>query len=84
MLCHTEECQTLIREKDNSNEALWNLSFDGFVSKERSGAGVWVSNSYTHHSEGHSYKLNFQCSNNVAKYEALILGLHLLKKLGAK
>jgi hypothetical protein len=83
-LCHTEECQTLISEHDNSDEPLWNLSFDGSVSKEGSGAGIWVSNSQTNHSEGHSYKLNFQCSNNIAKYEALILGLQLLKKLGAK
>ena len=36
------------------------------------------------HAEGHSYKLNFQCKNNITEYEALILGLQLLKKLGAK
>lgn len=32
----------------------------------------------------HSYKLNFHCTNNIAEYEALLLGLKLLKKLGAK
>lgn len=46
---HTEECQKLISERDQSNEVLWNLSFDGFVSKEGEGVGIWVSNSYTHH-----------------------------------
>ena len=35
-------------------------------------------------SKGNSYKLNFQCTNNIAEYEALLLGLQLLKKLGAK
>ena len=28
-----------------------------------------------------SYKLYFDCTNNVAKYEALILGLHILKRM---
>jgi len=37
-------------EHGNSDEALWNLSFDGSVSKEGLGAGLWVSNSYTHYS----------------------------------
>ena len=30
------------------------------------------------------YRLNFQCSNNIAEYESLLLGLCLLKNLGAK
>ena len=34
--------------------------------------------------ENHSYKLNCQCTNNIAEYEALMLGLKLLKKVGAK
>ena len=51
-------------------------------SRVRSRAGVWVSNAGNNHLEGHSFKLNFQCTNNI--YEALLLGLQLLKKLGAK
>ena len=31
-----------------------------------------------------SYKLTFECTNNVAEYEALLLGLHALKYLGAQ
>ena len=31
-----------------------------------------------------SYKLAFEFSNNEAEYEALIVGLKILKKLGAK
>jgi len=71
-------------EHDKQNEPLWNLGFDGAINKEGSGPGVWVSNSETRHSKGHSYKLNFQCTNSTAEYEALILGLQLLNKLGAK
>ena len=31
-----------------------------------------------------SYKLAFDCSNNEAEYEALIVGLKILRKLKAK
>ena len=34
--------------------------------------------------QGHSYKLYFQCTNNIAEYEALLLGLQMLKRLGEK
>ena len=34
--------------------------------------------------KAYSYKLIFECSNNVAEYEDLLLGLHALKDLGAK
>jgi len=60
------------------------MSFDGSCSKYGSGARIWVVNIGNNQAEGQSYSLNFQCTNNIAKYEALILGLHLLKKLGAK
>jgi len=36
------------------------------------------------HAKGHAFRLNFKCTNNMAKYEALILGLQLVRKLGAK
>lgn len=35
------------------------------------------------HAEGHAYRLNFRCTNNMAEYEALLLGLKLVKQLGA-
>jgi ribonuclease HI len=60
------------------------MDFDGAVSKEGAGARVWLHNHRNRYSENHSYKLNFQCTNNVAEYEALMLGLKPLKKVGAK
>jgi hypothetical protein len=54
----------------------WSMDFDG--------AGVWMHNHRNRYSENHSYKLNFQCTNNIAEYEALMLGLKILKKVGAK
>jgi len=35
------------------------------------------------HAKGHAYRLNFKCTNNMAEYEALLLGLKLVKSLGA-
>ena len=61
----------------------WSMYFDGAMSKEGVGARVWLHNHRNRYSENHSYKLNFQCTNNVAEYEALMLGLKLLKKVGA-
>jgi len=60
------------------------MDFDGAVSKEGVGAGVWLHNHKARHSETHSYKVNLQCTNSIAEYEALMLNLNLLKKLGAK
>jgi hypothetical protein len=62
----------------------WSMDFDGAMSKEGAGAGVWLHNHRNRYSENHSYKLNFQCTNNVFEYEALMLELKLLKKVGAK
>lgn len=48
------------------------------------GAGVWIYNLENNHLEGHACRLNFKCTNNMAKYEALILGLKLVRNLGVK
>lgn len=47
------------------------------------GAGVWIYNLENDPSKGHAYRLNFKCTNNMAEYEALLLGLKLVKRLGA-
>ena len=73
--------------RDNQNydhEILWRLGFDGLVNKLGAGAGVWIYNLENNHSEVHAYRLSFKCTNNMAEYEALILGLKLVTKLGAK
>jgi hypothetical protein len=62
----------------------WSMDFDGVVRKEGDGVGVWLHNNKLRYSQSHSYKLNFQCTNNIAEYEALMLSLKLLKKVGDK
>ena len=44
---------------------------------------MWIHNVQTDHAEGHAYRLNFKCTNNTEEYEALLLGLKLIRTLGA-
>jgi len=64
-------------------EILWFLEFDGSVNKLGAGAGVWIHNKQNSHAEGQAYRLNFRCTNNMTEYEALLLGLRLVKSLQA-
>jgi len=64
-------------------EITWYLEFDDSINKLGAGAGIWIHNSHNNHAEGHAYRLNFRCTNNMAEYEALLIGLKLLRVLGA-
>ena len=60
-------------------EILWYLEFDGSINRLGAGAGVWIHNKQNSYAEGHAYRLNFRCTNNMAEYEALLLGLKVIK-----
>jgi ribonuclease HI len=62
---------------------VWNMDFDGAVNKEGEGAGVWIISPDTT-SKLSSYKLAFDCTNNMVEYEHLNLGLGVLNDLKAK
>ena len=64
-------------EKPRENE-MWNMSFDGVVSKEGARVSVWINRPKVG-SKLCSYKLSFDCTNNMVEYEELILGLRTLK-----
>ena len=64
-------------------EKWWTLHFDGAVGKDGAGARICVSGP-NHENHLLSYKLYFDCTNNVAKYEALILGIKMLKEIKIK
>jgi ribonuclease HI len=57
-------------------EGIWTLEFDGSHSSSGSGTGV-VLTAPSGDVFYRSYRLEFQCTNNIAEYEALILGLNL-------
>ena len=59
------------------------MYFDGSISKNGVGASVWII-SPIREFKALSYKLTFECTNNVAEYESLVLGLHALKYMGGK
>ena len=66
------------------------MDFDGAVGKDGAGIGIWVRSPMFQTERVPSnvrvcaYKLAFDCSNNEAEYEALIVGLKILKKLKVK
>jgi len=60
------------------------MDFHGAENKEGVKAGVWILDTNSGISKKYSYKISLQCTNNVAKYEALTLGLQLLKGSKAK
>ena len=85
ILQHNNE--TNVREENDDkpeNDPLWRMNFDGSCTRKNAGAGLWLHNTESDYAESHALKLDFKCTNNIAEYEALILGLNLLKKLGAR
>ena len=76
-----------IREENNDkheNDPLWEMNFDGSCTRRTAGVGVWLHNTKSEYGESHAFNLKLKCTSNIAEYEALILGLKLLKKLGAR
>jgi hypothetical protein len=77
---------TIIEKPDQQNNAeteMWNMSFDGAINREGARASVWI-NPPKLGTKLCSYKLAFNCTNNMAEYEALVLGLKSLKEMGAR
>ena len=62
---------------------MWNLHFDGAVGQDGAGAGFCI-NGPDHENIICSYKLYFDCTNNILEYEALILGIEKLIELKVK
>ena len=56
------------------------MDFDGSACREGEGAGIWMRPSGIC-TLRYSYKLIFNCTNNEAEYEAMILAILSLKKL---
>jgi hypothetical protein len=63
--------------------SVWKMFFDEASSREGDGAKM-VFVSPTQETISLSYKLEFETTNNVAEYEALILGLRAAKDMGIK
>jgi ribonuclease HI len=65
------------------NTSVWKMFFDGASSSIGAGAGV-VFKSPSQETISLSYKLEFEVTNNVAEYEALVLGLRAAQEMGIR
>ena len=70
-------------ERKQKEEGLWTVYFDGSMAKFGANVGVYIIPPIRYFKDM-SYKLNFECTNNVAEYDALLLGFHALEDMGAK
>jgi len=66
---------------DNADNFVWKMYFYGACSREGFGARI-VSISPTQEVIHMSYKLEFDRTNNISEYEALLLGLKAAKDMG--
>ena len=66
-----------------TSDGWWHMSFDGAASKKGARASISI-RPLVGVPKFLSYKLDFKCTNNLAEYEALILGLKALKDLQAQ
>ncbi|KAG7578907.1 Reverse transcriptase domain [Arabidopsis thaliana x Arabidopsis arenosa] len=66
--------------REESPDAVWILHVDGSSSKQGSGVGIRLASPEGEILE-QSFRLNFDATNNVAEYEALIAGLKLARGL---
>jgi hypothetical protein len=70
------------KDEKESNKA-WKINFDGAHSRSGKGAGI-VLVSPTGKSHNFAFRLEFDATNDVAEYEALLLGLEIAKDMGLK
>ena len=63
--------------------AAWTLHFDGSSATSEGGAGIVLSKS-TKETVGMSFKRDFPCTNNMAKYKAYLTGLAIAREMGIK
>jgi ribonuclease HI len=69
--------------KEERISEVWHMHFDGAFSRSGKGAGI-VIESPSGQEFSFAYRLEFDDTNNVAEYEALLLGLELCKNMGVK
>ena len=69
--------------KNEKIDEVWQMYFDGAYSKAGKGVGIMII-SPSDKIYNFAFRLEFEASNNVAEYEALILGLEAAKEMGIK
>ncbi|XP_076956355.1 uncharacterized protein LOC143631475 [Bidens hawaiensis] len=79
-----EECKRETEPPvDQQKDEFWKLFTDGASNDEGAGAGLRITNPEGQHFT-YAICLEFKSTNNEAEYEALLAGLRISKKLGAR
>ncbi|XP_076936624.1 uncharacterized protein LOC143603820 [Bidens hawaiensis] len=68
---------------DQAKDEVWKMFTDGASNDEGAGAGQKITNPEGQHFT-YALRLEFKSTNNEAEYEALLAGLRIAKKLGAR
>ena len=63
--------------------AVWTFHLDGSSTNSEGGVGIVLSKSIRE-TVGMSFKLDFPCTNNMAEYEAYLMGLTVACEMGIK
>ena len=69
--------------KNEKLNELWRMNFDGAYSRAGKGAGIVIV-SPVGKVFNFAFRLEFEATNNVAEYEALLLGIEIAKDMGIK
>jgi ribonuclease HI len=69
-------------EQIDLKDGMWHIHFDGSCSNEGNGAGI-ILYSLVGKIHNFSYRLEFSCTNNVTKFNALLLGIENAYNLGS-
>jgi ribonuclease HI len=72
-----------VQSTKEAEDDLWTMFFDGACTKESLGVGV-VLISPSKKTSHLSFKLDFKVTNNIAEYEALLMGLNAAKEMEIK
>lgn len=72
-----------LSKEDNDMHGIWDMLFDGLRNKNGARVNVLLI-SPSGEKYYFSFRLHFGCTNNVAEYEALILGLQTTQRRGIK
>ena len=78
-----QEKQVFLDEVELIEEKWCTIRFDGAISKEGARASISITSPEFEY-KSVSYKLYFECPNNIDEYEALILGIKMIKKIEIK
>ena len=72
-----------VPESELEHSQVWSMTLDGASSRQGLGAGVVIT-APLGMIFPFSSRLEFDCTNNMAKYEALLFGLRKARKMGIK